>query len=202
MDTASLIDLLRQAVPGVTIDLAPATDTPTIVVDRDHLVDVFRVLRDDPSLQFAFLADVAGVDLLPASPRYQVVYHLACLGEAYATGPAAAPPRRLRVKVGVPADDPRIPTVTEVYPTAGWPEREVFELLGIHFEGHKDLRRILMPDDWEGFPLRKDYPVQIRKTPQSWSPLQLSAEEFAPNIRGQHDRAVADAESHERTPRE
>jgi NADH-quinone oxidoreductase subunit C len=202
MDTASLLDLIRRAVSGATIDLVPSVDMPTIVVDRDHLLETFSVLRDHQQLQFAFLSDVTAVDRLPAEPRFDVVYHLACLGEAYTKG-TPAPARRLRVKVGVPGDDPRLPSVVSLFPAANWPEREVFDLFAIVFEGHPDLRRILMPDDWEGAPLRKDYPVQIRKTPQGWSPVQLTAEEFAENIRAQHAAAEARAaERHQRQTRE
>ena len=194
-DATPIVDLLRQAVPDAAITVAPAIDMPAIDVDREHVVDVCRVLRDDPTLQFVFLADVTAVDRLPAEPRYEVVYHLSSLGEAYTTPSASAvPPQRLRMKVRVPGGDPRLPTVTSVYPTAGWPEREVFDLFGLHFEGHPDLRRILMPEDWEGYPLRKDYPVQIRKDTPSWSPLQLSAEEFAENVRAQRELAKRDAE--------
>ncbi len=193
-DPATPIDLIRQAVPGAAIELLPSVDMPTVSVDRDHIVDVLRVLRDAPELQFAFLADVTAVDSHPASPRFAIVYHLACLGEAYATSTPAAPARRLRVKVAVPGDDPWIHTATSVYPTANWLEREVFDLFGIHFEGHPDLRRILMPEDWEGFPLRKDYPVQIRKTPTSWSPVQLTPEEFAENVRARQRQADRAAE--------
>jgi NADH-quinone oxidoreductase subunit C len=202
MDTASLLDLIRRAVSGATIDLVPSVDMPTIVLDRDHVLETFRVLRDHPQLQFSLLSDVTAVDRLPAEPRFEVVYHLACLGEAYAKG-TPAPVRRLRVKVGVPGDDPRLPSVVSLFPAANWPEREVFDLFAIGFEGHPDLRRILMPDDWEGAPLRKDYPVQIRKTPQGWSPVQLTAEEFAENIRAQHAAATARAaERHQRQTRE
>jgi NADH-quinone oxidoreductase subunit C len=201
VDAAPLVDLIRTAAPGATLEALPALDMPTIAVDRDSLLEVCRALRDDPALQFAFLADVLGVDLLPAEPRYEVVYHLACLGEAYAIG-SAAPARRLRIKVRLAADDARLPSVVSIYPTAGWPEREVFDLFGIGFEGHPDLRRILMPDDWEGHPLRKDYPVQIRKTPQSWSPLQVSLEEFTANVRGRHEQALRDAEVQPRPPRD
>ena len=195
----SIADVLRSAVPGATIAEVASVDMPAIVIDREHLLDSLRVLRDDPALQFALLVDVTAVDYLPAVPRFEVVYHLVCLGEAYAIG-APAPARRLRVKVPVPGDEAWVASVTSVYPAAGWPEREVFDLFGIQFEGHPDLRRILMPDDWEGYPLRKDYPVQIRKTAESWSPLQVTAEEFAANVRGQRDQALADAEDHPRRP--
>jgi NADH-quinone oxidoreductase subunit C len=193
-DATALVDVLRQAVPDAAINVVPAIDMPAIDVDREHVVDVCRVLRDDPALQFVFLVDVIGVDRLPAEPRYEVVYHLASLGEAYpAPGARAVPPQRLRMKVRVPGGDPRLPSVTPVYPTAGWPEREVFDLFGLHFEGHPDLRRILMPEEWEGYPLRKDYPVQIRKDTPSWSPLQVSAEEFAETLRAQREQARREA---------
>ena len=156
------------------------------------MLEVGKKLSDDTRMQLVFLAEVTAVDILPAEPRYEVVYHLASLGDHYrATGATASvPPMRLRVKVRVPGDDARIASVTSIWPTAGWPEREVFDLFGLQFEGHPDLRRILMPEEWEGFPLRKDYPVQIRKDTQSWSPIQLSPEEFAENIRAQRERAA------------
>src|SRR5215831_13981156 len=166
----------------------------TIYVDREHVVDVCWTLRDDPALQFAFLAEVTAADYLPADPRWEVVYHLACLGEAFSLpGAPAAPLRRLRMKVRVPAADPRVPSVTSIYPAAGWLEREVFDLMGVAFEGHPDLRRILMPEDWQGHPLRKDYPVQIRKDAEAWQPVQLSPEEFAANIRATRERALKNA---------
>jgi NADH-quinone oxidoreductase subunit C len=195
MDSSGLIDLLRRAVPGATIGELESIDMSTISVDREHLLEVGLVLRDDPSLQFALLVDVTAVDRLPAEPRFEIVYHMACVGEAYLTAGAttAATPRRLRMKVMLSAADTRVPSVVSVWPTAGWPEREVFDLFGISFDGHPDLRRILMPDDWDGFPLRRDYPVQIRKDAASWSPLQLTVEEFARNIRAGHDKAVRQA---------
>jgi NADH-quinone oxidoreductase subunit C len=185
MTDSDVLDTLRRAVPGATLEASSSVDMATLYVDRDHLVAVCRALRDDPALQFAFLSDVTAADYLPAEPRFEIVYHLACLGAAYAAaGAPVAPARRLRVKVRLSGADARVPTVTPVYPTAGWPEREVFDLFGVAFEGHPDLRRILMTDDWEGYPLRKDYPVQIRKQTQSGSALSMTAEEFAENVRG------------------
>jgi len=191
LDSSPVLEVLRSAGLADGVEPAPAPDMPTVYVQRDRLLDLLRVLRDDPSLQFVFLADVTAVDLLPAEPRFEMVYHLASLGESYraAGAGAAAPPRRLRLKVRVPGDDARMPSVTSIYPTASWPEREVFDLFGVIFDGHPDLRRILMPEDWEGYPLRKDAPVQIRKDTTSWSPIQMSPEEFAENIRQQRERA-------------
>jgi NADH-quinone oxidoreductase subunit C len=195
MDAAALSTLLQTAAPGATVEPLGSIDMPTIAVDREHLLEVFGVLRDHPSLQYAFLVDLTAVDALPASPRYEMVYHLACLGPHYMTAGAtqAATASRLRVKVRLPGEDARVPSVTSVYPTAGWPEREVFDLFGIAFDGHPDLRRILMPDDWQGHPLRKDYPVQIRKDAAAWSPLQMTPEEFARNVRAGREQATRDA---------
>jgi NADH-quinone oxidoreductase subunit C len=189
MSATDLVDLLRQMVPDAAVDAAPSIDMPAVTVDREHWSQVARVLRDHPSLQYGLLSDLACVDCLPAEPRYELVYHVACLGEHYAAPGGAAPLQRLRVKVRLPGVGPRAPTVTNVWPVAGWLEREVFDLFGVRFEGHPDLRRVLMPDDWEGHPLRKDYPVQIRKDTPSWSPLQLSPEEFAANVRAQREQA-------------
>jgi NADH-quinone oxidoreductase subunit C len=204
MDASAVIDVVRRAAPGAVLEAVASVDMPTIYVDREHLVEVSRVLRDDPDLQFVFLADVTAVDYLPAEPRFETVYHMACLGDAYKTtsGVVSASlsnsrtpgvvssPKRLCVKVRVPGADPRVPSVVSVWPTAGWPEREVYDLMGVTFDGHPDLRRILTPDDWEGHPLRKDYPVQIRKDTAGWSPLQVTAEEFAANIRASRDAAA------------
>jgi len=190
----SVLDLVRQAAPSISIEPAEAVDMPTAYVPREHIVEVCRTLRDHPGLQFSFLVEITAVDYHPATPRYEVVYHLACLGEAFAQPGGAAPPRRLRLKVRVDAGDaantPWAPTLSGLWPAANWLEREVYDLFGIVFTGHPDLRRILTPDDWTGHPLRKDYPVQVRKDAQKWSPMELTPEEFAANVRA--SRAASD----------
>jgi len=188
----TICDVVRQSLPDAPIAPAASIDMPALEVAREQIVDVCRILRDDPSLQFAFLAEITAADLLPSEPRYEVVYHLACLGAAYGLPTGAAPARRLRLVVRLPGDDPALPSVTSVYPTANWLERELFDLFGIVFDKHPDLRRILMTDDWEGHPLRKDYPVQIRKDTTSWSALQMTPEEFAANVRAARERARAE----------
>jgi len=194
VEDSGLADALRRLVPGARVDARPAVDMPTVVVDREHLLAACRALRDDSALQFAFLADVTAVDRHPAEPRFEVVYHLACLGPAYAAATGPAPARRLRLKVALPADDARVPSVVSIWPTANWPEREVFDLFGIAFDAHPDLRRVLMPDDWDGHPLRKDYPVQVRRNTASWSPLQVSVEEFAETMRRRAEQSAKDAQ--------
>lgn len=182
MDPTALVDLLRQAVPGATIEPGPATDQPTVFVPRERLIEVMTTLRDHPDLQCSLLADLTAVDRSPRIPRFEVVYHLACLGVPGFPTETPAAPRRVRVKVRVTDDDPRVPTVSAVWPVAGWLEREVWDLFGVVFDGHQDLRRLLMPEDWDGHPLRKDSPVQIRMAARTSEPLQLSAEQFAANI--------------------
>ena len=187
-DASPVIDVLRAELPSTTIIDLAGTDMPTIGIERADLLTVVQMLRDHPSLQFALLVDITAVDFHPATPRYEAVYHFACLGSAFAAG-TAAPARRLRLKAQVSGEDASLESLTPLFPAANWLEREIFDLFGIHFEHHPDLRRILTPEDWEGHPLRKDYPVQIRKDAESWSPIQLTAEEFAANIRAERERA-------------
>ncbi len=120
----------------------------TLIVPREELRRVAEFLRSDAG--FTFLSDITPVDRFPIEPRFELNYHLVCLDRR----------ERLRLKVRVPGTDPVAPSVTNVWPGANWHEREAFDLFGLRFEGHPDLRRILMPDDWEGYPLRKDYPVE------------------------------------------
>lgn len=157
----------------------------TIYIPRERLVETCRVLRDTPELRFAFLADMIPVDYHPREPRYEVSYLVASLG----VGGFGTTPRRLRLRVRVPGTDPSLPTVSEIWPVSNWAEREAYDLFGLTFDGHPDLRRILMPDDWEGFPLRKDYPVQIKAPVKTYEPLQVSAEEFVANVEAARERA-------------
>lgn len=122
----------------------------TVVVAADRLVGVCEFLVGDPSLRFTFLADLTTVDRFPLEPRFELNYQLLSIEKVL----------RLRLRVKLAGADPSIQTVTGVWPTANWHERETFDLFGIRFHGHPDLRRILMPEDWEGYPLRKDYPVE------------------------------------------
>jgi NADH-quinone oxidoreductase subunit C len=122
----------------------------TIVVPREHIRRACEFLVAEPSLQFTFLSDITTLDRFPLEPRFEVNYHLLSIEHK----------TRVRLKVRLAGGDPAVLSVTPVWPTANWHERENFDLFGIRFEGHPDLTRILMPDDWEGHPLRKDYPVE------------------------------------------
>ena len=125
-------------------------DQLALTVAPSLIVEVCQFLRDDRELQFNMLADLTAVDRYPVEPRFEIIYQLLSI-------PAG---RRVRLKAAVPGTNPRIASVTGLWPGANMLEREVFDLFGVRFEGHPDLRRLLMPDDWEGHPLRKDYPVE------------------------------------------
>jgi NADH-quinone oxidoreductase subunit C len=189
MNAAAIIAILERTVPDAVFEAGAAADQPTVYVPRERLVETCRVLRDAPAFQFTLLADLTAVDYLPREPRFEVVYHLACLGTPGFPSSIPSRPARLRLKVRVPGEDARVPTVGAVWPAAGWLEREVWDLFGIVFEGHPDLRRLLMPEDWEGHPLRKDYPVQIRMPARAVEPLQLTPEEFVATVAAARRRA-------------
>jgi NADH-quinone oxidoreductase subunit C len=145
-DQATLRDKVRERFPELSVE--PGIDFPVLTLPASALIETMTALRDD--LGFNMLTDITGVDWLPSQPRYHVNYHLLAIpgGE------------RLRVKVQLDdADPPRVPSVVSVWPSANWPEREVYDFFGIDFTGHPNMTRILMPDEWVGYPLRKDYPV-------------------------------------------
>lgn len=184
MSADELIAALTPAVPGAAYVALASTDaavTPTIGVPREFIVQTCRALQA-PGLEFVAFSDVTAVDYHPNRlPRFDLVYHL------------VSPHRRARVRLKVQINaQEAIATLTGLYPGAGWPEREIYDLFGLVFDGHADLRRLMMPDDWEGHPLRKDYPVQLRKDAQTYMPLQVTQEEFQANMeRDRYQRTTA-----------
>jgi NADH-quinone oxidoreductase subunit C len=145
----------------------------TVIVPVDRLLEATRFARDTPALAFDYCSDVTACDwpMRPGGERFDVIY---CL---YSTRSR----RRLRLKVRA-ADGREVPSVTGVWPGANWLEREVYDMFGIVFAGHPDLRRILMPDDWQGHPQRKDYPLEgpgemLLESPQEWLKLRQAADE-------------------------
>jgi NADH-quinone oxidoreductase subunit C len=145
---------LQDAFPGALVATHADLGDATAVVDPARLVEVMRFLRDDEATAFEMLMDLTAVDLLGrAEPRFEVVYHLYSVARGH----------RLRVKARVPEPEPRVASVTPVWPGANWMEREVWDLYGIRFEGHPDLRRLLLYEEFEGHPLRKDYPKTGRQ---------------------------------------
>ena len=122
----------------------------TFHIAREHLVQVARTLRDDPALRFELCTGVSGVHFLGDKGReLHAVYHLRSLTHG----------RLIRLEVSAPDADPHVPSLVEVYPTNDWHERETYDFFGLIFDGHPALTRIMMPDDWQGFPQRKDYPL-------------------------------------------
>ncbi len=180
MQSTAIIDVLSRglAADSPRIQAVETRDgMPTIIVPAERVADVSLLLRDAPELRFVLLLDIVAVDYHPRQPRFELIYILSCPGIA-GYGDA---PKRLRMKLQV-AEGVQVPTVSGVWPAADWAEREVYDFFGIRFEGHPDLRRILMPEDWEGFPMLKDYPVQIHQAVKTYEPLQVSEEEFVANM--------------------
>ena len=171
MDAPAIINTLTPLVSGAAYEPGASVDVATVYVPADRLVATCVALRDTSALRFNVLIEVTAADYLPRNPRFEVVYHLLSISGRL----------RLRLKVRVP-EGGSVPTVQGVWPAAGWLEREVWDMFGVVFDGHPDLRRLLMPEDWEGHPQRKDYPVQIRKAAQTYEPLEVSEAEFKANI--------------------
>ncbi len=173
MDQPTLIATVQAAAPGVPLEPAPSVDLhATVYAAPADVPALARALRDHAELQFACLVELTAVDYHPREPRYELVYILVSIARGL----------RLRLKVRLPGEDAHVATVSTIWPAANWLEREVWDMFGIAFDGHPDPRRLLMPEDWEGFPLRKDYPVQIRMTPNAAEPLQMTEQEFKANV--------------------
>ncbi len=158
MDGAAILTELRQRFGNGIVETHAHRGDHTAVAARGVLLDVLRFCRDEPALAFDMLTDLTAVDYLKYpgredGPRFEVVYHLYSVGENH----------RLRVKVRVDEDDAVVPTAVGLWPIANWFEREVWDMFGVRFEGHPDLRRLLLYEEFVGHPLRKDYPINRRQ---------------------------------------
>ncbi|MCL2780397.1 MAG: NADH-quinone oxidoreductase subunit C [Actinomycetia bacterium] len=142
---AAAYERFQVAVRQIVVDRGELT----LHVGRDHLLALARTLRDDPALRFELCSSVSGADYPDTARRLHAVYHLRSMTYR----------RSIRLEVAVSETDPHVPSVTAVYPTADWQEREAYDMFGIIFDGHPALTRIMMPDDWDGHPQRKDYPL-------------------------------------------
>jgi NADH-quinone oxidoreductase subunit C len=143
-----ILNKIKERFAGSIQEIVEFRNELICVVKKDDIPDVCKFLRDDPELSFDFLSCVSGVDFPERTPRFDVVYELYSISKNH----------RLRLKVRV-GERESVPSLTSIWSTANWHEREVFDLFGVNFEGHPDLRRIVMPDDYEGHPLRKDFPL-------------------------------------------
>ena len=144
---------LLEGLPDAVRDTHARLGDATAQVDPGRILDVLRFLRDDPDLEFDMLMDVTAVDYLGQEPRFELVYHLY----------ASTVHHRVRIKARVSEGDAEIDSAVSLWPSANWMEREVYDMYGIHFRDHPDLRRLLLYDEFEGHPLRKDYPKEKRQ---------------------------------------
>jgi NADH-quinone oxidoreductase subunit C len=151
MEASHIAERIKETFPGETLDVREFRGQVSITLKKGRLLDICRYLHDDPDLFFDYLVDLCGVDYLgKKNMRFEVVYHLYSMKHRHA----------VRLKAEVPDGDPSIDSVMPVWTGANWHERECYDMFGIIFNGHPDLRRILLPEDWEGYPLRKDYPLK------------------------------------------
>jgi NADH-quinone oxidoreductase subunit C len=151
MTPHSIAEQIRDKFPEDVLEIVEFRSQVAIVIKKERLKEIMSLLHMHSDYSFDYLVDLCGVDYMnKKSPRFEVVYHLFSIKHRHF----------LRVRVQVDEDNPTVDTVTDIWKGADWHERECFDMYGIRFEGHPDLRRILMPEDWEGHPLRKDYPLK------------------------------------------
>ena len=153
MDNEAIVTLIKTRFPEAVTDSSIFRNELTVLVKKESIVEVVRFLKENKELDFNFLSDLCGVDRVEMNGIFEVVYNLYSLYKNH----------RIRLKVQIPSNAPCISTVTGIWKTANWHEREAYDMFGIKFEGHPDLRKILMPDDFDGHPLRKDYPIDGRQ---------------------------------------
>lgn len=165
MDNSTVRERLQAALPHAIAGSQEFRGQLSVSVKREAIVDVARFLRDDPQLAYTFLENLCAVDYLGREPRFEVVYHLLSFAHHH----------RICLKVGVPEQDPTLPSLTPLWSTANWQEREAYDMFGVTFIGHPSLDRILMPDDWEGFPLRKDVPLGYEEVAFTFNEQQIYA---------------------------
>ena len=165
---AAAIAAVQEAFGDQFVEAVAFRGETTLIVARDRILEILALLRDHADLRFNRLSDLTAIDYLDlgGDPRFAVVYHLMSRSNL----------ARLRVRAQVPEDDPSIASVTGLSPAANWPEREVYDLFGITFVGHPDLKRILLPDDWDGYPLRKDYPIGAEEIQFSFNEDEIAAQ--------------------------
>ena len=150
-----MLEKLRESFPSEIMESGVEHGHSFVVVKKDRLPELLKLLRDEPELRFEMLMDLCGVDRsrLGEAIRFEVVYHFYSLTHHH----------RLRLRVKVPQEDPRVATATDFWQGADWFERECWEMFGIVFEGHPRLKHLLLFDGFEGYPLRKDYPIAKRQ---------------------------------------
>ncbi len=159
MEPKAIADLIKERFPNEVKDITEFRGQVSVIVKKDRIKEIMRYLHSTPELHFDYLQDLCGVDYLGKKDiRFEVVYHLYSLSHKH----------MIRIRAEVPEEDCSIDSVTDIWAGANWHERECYDLFGIVFNGHPDLRRILLPEDWEGHPLRKDYPLKADLGDKEW----------------------------------
>ncbi len=153
MDNEAIAALVKDRFPEAIIDSKIFRNELTLSAKKEYLPEIARFLKEDDQLDFNFLSDLCGVDRVETDGVFEVVYHFYSLQKNH----------RLRLKIPIPSNEPSISSIVDIWKTANWHERETYDMFGVKFDGHPDLRKILTPDDFEGHPLRKDYPVDGRQ---------------------------------------
>ncbi len=151
MEAIQIAEKIKEKFPEDVLDIKEFREQVSVTIKKERIVEICRYIHDDPELSLDYLRDVCGVDYMEKKEkRFEVVYHLYSMRHRH----------MIRLKAEVGEGDASIDSVTPVWVGANWHEREAFDMYGIIFNGHPDLRRVLLPEDWEGYPLRKDYPVK------------------------------------------
>jgi NADH-quinone oxidoreductase subunit C len=159
MEYGEILNQIKTRFPGAVLEESEFRGENRITVKKESFPGLMQYLHDDGQLKYDLLIDVVGIDYFPGRPRFEVIYILFCMTDF----------RRLIVKIKVEEGED-VPSVTNIWKTANWPEREVYDLLGISFSGHPDLRRILTWDGFEGHPLRKDFPLKGKDFDKKFDP--------------------------------
>ena len=150
MESLEIVEKLKEKFATEIIDVSEFAGQVSVSVRPGKIMDICRYLHDDPEMYMDYLADLCGVDYPDRKYRFEVVYNLFSIKHRH----------RILIKALIQEKDPNVDSIVEIWAGANWHEREACDMYGIVFNGHPDLRRILMPDDWEGYPLRKDYPLK------------------------------------------
>jgi len=159
MDPTEIAEKVKKRFPEEVVEVTDFRDQVSVIVKRGKILNICRYLHDDPSLFFDHLQDLCGSDYHgKKDPRFEVVYNLYSITNHH----------KIRIRAQVPDNDPSIQSVTSIWAGANWHERECYDMFGIVFKGHPDHRRILLPEDWEGHPLRKDYPLKGPELDKDW----------------------------------
>lgn len=166
LDNATVLARVRDRFGPALLEASEYRGDLNLRLRPEALPEVAAFLRDDPELQYIFLASISGVDYLGREPRFEVVYHLRSLIHRHL----------VVLKVGAPEQHPHVPSLVPLWPTANYQEREVYDMFGVVFDGHPDLQRILMPEDWDGHPQRKDEPLVYEEVAFTFNQDEIDAQ--------------------------